>query len=758
MKVLLSFLLLISGISLCGQITGTVYADENGKKNPLPGASVFWEGTETGTTTNANGYYTLSPSTESKTLVVSFVGYKTQKRIIISHRGKIDFTLATAGTQLKEAEVLGEREATAVDLKSAGLTFNIDDKELRKAACCNLSESFETNATIDVSFADAVTGQKQIEMLGLAGKYALIQRENIPYARGLNASSGLTFVPGPFVESLQLTKGLSSVINGYESITGQINIELQKPETAPRLLVNAFGNAGGRMELNGITRFHVSERTSGAILAHASTTPFAQDRNEDGFADMPTGSQLNLTNRYHWKIKNSGWEGQVGFNVVRSKTKGGTLSYLEGNAHDSGVPDTNRWGFDSEQNRLEVFGKNGYVFKDKPFRSLGIIYSLSTQQRKSEIISHQARGRNLSSRFNAAYLNTIFQDIIGDTRHTYRTGLSFQVDEVSEAYRPTHPVIAYEDVYALDRLEAVPGAYFEYSFEPTPKLTLVSGIRADYNSYFKETYVTPRLNLRYMPAPLTTLRIGGGRGQRTPLVVNENLSVFASNRNMNFGGVAALAPEIGWNAGASVSQSIEIGERLLVFNVDAFYTWFETKMVTDLDFDPQQAVFLLNRGSRSFSLLSQVDYEPLENLKVRVAYKYLDAQEQFLDGLAQSYLIPEHRAFANLAYSTAKQWKFDLTVNWFGQKRLPDTGRNPSAFRRPDYSPAFFTLNAQINKTFKNGLEVFAGCDNLLNFRQEDPILSADNPQGRYFDTNFTWGPVFGRNIYAGLYYTLREN
>jgi hypothetical protein len=730
---------------LQAQINGTVYEMANGKRTPLPGANVYWEGTTQGTTTANDGTFSLEKPEGITTLVASFLGYTTQKQVVIFKQGTINFQLKESGSELKEVNVTGEKEATAVDLKSAGFTFNIDDKELRKAACCNLSESFETNASVDVSFTDAVTGQKQIEMLGLSGKYALIQRENIPYARGLNASTGLTFMPGPFVESLQLTKGLSSVLNGYESITGQINVEYQKPETAPRLLLNVFGNAGGRAELNAITRYKLSEHLESALLVHGSTIPFAQDKNNDGFADIPTGRQLNITNRYHWHThKQSGWEGQFGFNLVMDDKTGGQLSFINDD-------NNNAWGYTNNNRRYELFGKNGYMFEDNPFKSLGIIYSLSTQQ-----VQAAAGNLKYAGSQHSGYFNTIFQNILGNSQHKYRTGISFQIDQVDEDLnRSVPPANGAINLYSSTRTEAVPGAYVEYTYEPSNLFTLVSGVRADYNSLFNKVYVTPRLNLRYMPTSLTTFRLGGGRGQRTPLVVAENLSVLASSRSLNYTGVSTLLPEVAWNAGASVSQNITLGEKLLKVNVDAFYTWFDTKLVTDLDANVQEALFLLNQGSRSFSLLTQVDYEVFTRFNTRVAYKYLDAQEQFTGGLAPSYLVPKHRAFVNLAYQTLSKWKFDFTANWFGEKRLPISTGSPDAFKQADYSPSFFTLNAQINKEFKNGLEVFAGVDNLLNFKQENPIVNAANPTAPYFDTNFTWGPIFGRNIYVGLYYTL---
>lgn len=730
-------------VLLHGQISGTVKGYENEKLVPLPGANVFWKGTETGAVTDDEGNFQIEKDPASSTLVVSFIGYKPQEKVVISRKGTMNFNLVPEGSELNEVDVIGRVDATAVNIKAAEISYNIDDKELRKAACCNLSESFETNASVDVSFTDAVTGQKQIEMLGLAGKYALIQRENIPFARGLNASTGLTYIPGPFLQSIQLTKGLSSVLNGYESLTGQINVEFYKPETAPPLYLNVFGNQGGRMELNAISGFQVKDNLWSSVMAHASTIPFAQDGNDDAFADIPTGSQLNLTNRWHWQNTESGWEGQVGITAVHEAKEGGQIDYI-----NEQNPASNTWGFDSEDQRIEVFGKNGYVFKNEPYRSFGFIYSLSHQNRDATF-----GRRQYDASQSTLYLNSIYQSIFGNTQHKYRTGISLLAEDVDEQLQFTD-----DELYGHSRREIVPGTYFEYTYEPDLKFTLVAGIRADYNSYFDQVYFTPRLNLRYMLSDQTTFRIGGGRGQRTPNVLAENLSLLASGRVFDFQGVEKLRPEIGWNTGASWSQEIPVGKKDLKLNVDAFYTWFDTKLVADLDYSRTNVFFLQPQGSESFSVLSQLDYEIIDRLELRVAYKYLNSIDQFIGGEDLTYLIPRHRAFFNAAYATESNWKFDATLNWFGEKRLPSSEGAPKEWQRSSFSPDFFTVNLQVNKVFKNQLELFVGVDNLFDFRQKNPIVNAENPYSPYFDSNYVWGPIFGRNIYAGLYYTLGKS
>ncbi len=733
LKSILSTMLVLITFWGQAQISGHVYLLENGKKSPAPFAEVYWDGSDVGVTTDENGAFEIKKVAGFNLLKVRFTGFRTAQKMIISRKGNTDFTLPSDNAQLDDVTVVGKAKATQIDAKSAGLKYRIDEGELRKAACCNLSESFETNASIDVSFSDGISGTKQIEMLGLAGKYALIQRENIPFARGINASNGLAYIPGPFIESIQVTKGLSSVLNGYESITGQINVDYYKPENSPTLLLNAFANQGGRNELNLLYSYPGKEQKHHTTMLHFSSIPFAQDRNGDNFADITTGNQLNLLHRSHYHSGDN-WEGQIGFNVLSDQRKGGQLAYI--NDDQAGA-----WGFSARDQRFELFGKNGYLFPDSDFRSLGLIYSASYQNRESTYGK-----RNLNAEQANLYFNSIYQDEIASDKHQYKTGLSFFLEQYQEGLDSTTV-----GLYQHQRQEIVPGAYFEYNYSPNEFFSLVAGLRADYNSYFDTVFVSPRLQARYQIGTNTTLRLCGGRGQRSPNRLVENANVLASNRIMNFSD-AELIPEVAWNAGFSWNQNIFIGSHLIVWNTDLFYTWFESKLVNDLDYDPRAAFLISQRGSRSFSALSQLDYSPSKAWEFRLAYKYLRSEENFLEGLRLNYGIPEHRAFLNAAYQTEKKWKYDLTLNWFGPKRLADTDQSPLEYQQEERSPSFFTVNAQINKEWRK-FEFFLGVDNLLDFKQEEPIVNAQNPFSPYFDSNFIWGPIFGRNIYLGAYY-----
>ncbi len=717
------------------QISGIITNAQSDE--PIPSALIKWQGSDVQVLSNALGEFEIEKPAGFTILSVDAEGFNTQRKSVISRTGVVNFQLSPV-SELDEVSVEGKAQSTGLDYRSADLTSNITSAELRKAACCNLSESFETSAAVDVSFTDAVTGSRQIEMLGLSGKYVLIQRENIPFGRLLNSSSGLHFIPGPFVESLQLTKGLSSVVNGYESITGQMNVEFMHPTDEFNLILNGYVNQGGRFESNLWIGTPLSENWEMGTLLHYSNVPFGQDRNGDNFADIPTGNHFNFHNRWKYIIGN-GWGGQFGFHITNDNRFGGMLPELQVSSS------SNDWLYNQENERYEVFGKTGYLFEDAPGRSLGIIYGANYQSRVTNLGL-----RSTSSEQRSAYLNTIFQDLLGNSFHQYKTGFSFQYDQV------------YEELYTgsilpgntpnLERTELVPGAFFEYTYSGDGPFTLVAGIRADYNSYFN-WIVTPRFNVKYEPITGTIFRLGGGRGQRSANLYSENISGLASGRDFIMDSNPIQA-EIAWNTGFSFVQVFELFEKGATISSDAFYTWFDNKLIADFDRSPYVYSTYFAQGSNSFSWLTQLDFSPISNLDIRIAYKYLQAQEAFALGMQEAFGVPSHRGFINAGYTFGDSgWKIDATWNWFGKRRLLSTSYYPLQYNFSDRSPSYSIVHAQVNKTFGHHWEVYFGVENALNFRQENPVIAADQPFSPYFETNRIYGPIFGRMFYLGFYY-----
>ena len=179
-----------------------------------------------GASTDMNGEFTLERPANADKLIVSFIGYNTDTISIASYQEYIDIVL-NEGVQLAEVNVTGRKMGFQKLRSSVTNAELINSDELCRAACCNLGESFVTNPSVDVNYSDAATGAKQIKLLGLSGTYVQMLTENIPNFRGASAPYGLGYVPGPWMSSIQVSKGTSSVKNGYEALTGQINIEFK---------------------------------------------------------------------------------------------------------------------------------------------------------------------------------------------------------------------------------------------------------------------------------------------------------------------------------------------------------------------------------------------------------------------------------------------------------------------------------------------------------------------------------------------------
>lgn len=646
--------------------------------------------------------------------------------------------------QIEGVKITREKEATAISKKEAGLIFNISSKELLKAACCNLSESFETNATVDVSFSNAVTGTKQLKMLGLDQKYTLLTKEQLPEIRGLASAYGLNFIPGKWIGGIQLTKGGSTVVNGYESITGQINTELLKShddDKKSETEINLFSDNNGRVEANVTSTSPISDKWNQSVLLHGNGTFGDTDMNNDNFLDRPKGSQLNVAYLLNYNdLESSGFASHFGINFLKDERTAGQIGF------NKRIPqkDQSLYGVGIDISRFQLWNKTGYIFKGKPYQSLGWMNQLTYHQQDSFFGLRNYYGKETSY-----YSNLIFESIIGNTNNKYKVGASFLYDK-------------YDEDYLLDnykRTETVPGLFAEYTLTGE-KFTLVTGARVDFHN-LAGTQFTPRMNFKYDLTPKTIFRISAGRGFRTANIFAESQSYFASNREIqvinNGGEIYGLKPEIAWNYGVSLQQEFKLFGRKSSILADFFRTDFQNQVVTDLDESAQKILFY-NLEGKSFanSFQTQWDFQPVKNLEFRIAYKYYDVALDYLSGLKKVPFMAKHRGFANLAYSTNKTekgrfWSFDTTLNLVGKQRLPNTKSNPAEFQIGDYSPSYSTLNAQISRNFSEKIRVYLGGENLTGYQQKVAILDAGNPFGNYFDGGMVYAPVMKQNFYVGV-------
>ena len=610
-----------------------------------------------------------------------------------------------------------------------------------KAACCNLSESFETNATVDVSFSNAVTGTKQLKMLGLDQKYTSLTKELLPSIRGLASPYGMNLIPGRWIGGIQLTKGGSTVTNGYESITGQINTELLKFQDKPETAVNFFGDINGRFESNITSTSKISDKWNQSVLLHGNATLAKMDTNDDGFLDQPTGNQINAAYLLNYNdLENSGLGTHFGISFVKDERFGGQTDFDKNTDRSQ----QSFYGVGIDISKFDIWNKTGYVFKGKPYQSIGWMNQFTYHQQDSFFGQ-----RNYLGNQKTFYSNLIFESIFGNTNHKYKTGASFLYDDFDENYLTQN----------FKRTETVPGLFFEYTLTGL-KYTLVAGARTDFHN-LAGTQFTPRLNFKYDISPKTILRLSAGKGFRTANIFAENQQYFASNRQIeilgNGGNIYDLKPEIAWNYGASLQQEFKLFNRKATLVADFFRTDFQDQVLADLDISPNKIVFYnLDGNSYANSFQTQLDFVPAKNLELRLAYKYYDVQADFSGGKREIPFMAKNRGFFNASYATDKNdkgafWSFDTTLQLVGKQKLPNLNANPAEFRLPEYSDSFATLNAQISRNFNKNIRVYLGGENLTGYTQDQPIIDAKNPFGNYFDGGMVYAPIMPANVYLGL-------
>ncbi|HPS63013.1 MAG TPA: TonB-dependent receptor [Bacteroidales bacterium] len=754
--------------------------DNSGHKSPLPGANVYWQGTTRGTFTDGSGKFTLAhPSGVSDRLIFSLMGYRPDTVKISPAQRKVEVEMVPATHDLTEVLVHGKQDNTFISKFNPRTVTVITTGELQRAACCNLAESFETNASVDVSYSDALSGARQIQLLGLSGIYSQIMTENVPLIRGLATPYGLNSIPGSWMESIQIAKGTSSVAQGYESVTGQINVEYKKPENGNKLFVNLYGNSNLRLEGNADGAVKINDRLSTSLLVHAATFRNKFDRNNtdsagrhDGFLDAPLVTTLTAMNRWDYILTNH-WVSRFGIKYLHEDRDGGQVTFNKDNwnTDTTGISGNSKpYGLGVKTRRLEAFWKNGIFIGPAGRSSLGLILSAINHNQDGFYGINLYHGHEQN--FNA---NLVFTTSLDSSRHRISAGLSGFSDAYNEQFIQTRLIYRYETLpagttatssdlftlvgdsvstFTLDRREWTAGAFFEYTFDIHDKFAVIAGLRGDYNSRFGYL-VTPRLHIRFNPSKSTTIRASAGKGYRSPNLLAENSAVFVSQRLLSF------APDLGfeeaWNYGVNFTWNFTLFNEKAELAADLYRTDFVKQIIADQDSLPARMFFYnLNGKSYANSLQLQLTVSPVKRFTVTAAFRYNDVQVTEGGKLRQKSMVNLYKGLLSVGYATRfEKWKFDLTGQLNGPSRIPDTDKMPSFLQRSQWSPVWVNLLGQITRKFKY-FNIYLGGENLLNFRQINPITEYWRPYHTHFDASMAWGPVTGVSVYAGVRLTIK--
>ncbi len=716
------------------QIQGTVYEiNEKGNKSPLPGVNIYLADKSSGTTTDSKGAFALEIGQKTNfPLVFSFVGYKSDTLFVSNTDEHIELVL-NLGKSLKEI-VIAERGSGSHILRMEPiLSQHITTGELQRAACCNLAESFETNASVDVQYNDAVSGAKQIQLLGLSGIYSQILFENMPYLRGLGIPYGLEYLPGSWLESIYVSKGTASVLNGYESITGQINAELKKPESDESTFVNIYADQHSRIEANLNQRVVLDHDLQTMIYGHYQNSSAIIDQNKDGFLDMPLVQQVHIANHWNYNNEESGFEARWGIRGLSEARKGGQVAFFNNNGEQKQY-----YGTEINTNRIDAFAKTGYLFRNPKNMNIGFINSFSIHDMESSFGLKTYSGKQYGY-----YSNLIFNTELHKPEHSLHAGISMMYDKYDESFN--------DSIFRTN--ESVPGAFAQYTYLIPERFTFIAGFRIDKHSIHGLLY-TPRIHTRFALNEHITLRASAGKGYRSPRIIAENIQMLASARKIVFEEENLL--EEAYNTGINLSFNYKLFGKDISVTTEYYYTFFNKQAIIDYEKD-MNAIRIYNLDGKSFASHAQIElsYNPLKNTEIRTAIRYNDVKASYEGVLKDKYLVNNWKYLLTTSYATPNlRWQFDATYLLNGKSRLPELTFNPEEYRLAKYSPMFSIVNLQISHKYKKW-DLYIGIENLFDFTQSNPIIAADDPFGPYFDSSMVWGPILGRKIYAGLRFKL---
>jgi outer membrane receptor for ferrienterochelin and colicins len=720
------------------QIKGVVLDDAGNPAHAL----VYYKGTQLGTVTNDEGAFSIGIPKEPRWLMITSTGYYTDSLYV----DPAQVTFQEVKFNLRENSTLG---TIHIDEHDGGTHINgkdpqtfqvLTEKELCKAACCSLSESFETNGSVDASFTDGITGTRQIKMLGLDGKYTQILFDNMPAVRGISSTLGLSFLPGPWINSISITKGAGSVVHGYEGVTGQINVAHKASTMKENLFLNMYASSAGRYETNILSNQALGEKWNYQLQAHGSSAQKLYDTNSDGFLDNPLFQNYLLRNAWQYTGE-KGLRGEYGFSYGQVNTESGQINYYR----NEGVVPFTSWISNSQTEHAEFTAKTGYMFDEHGHKSVGSQINIGYNKQNARYGIRLYEGIQKSARINLLFANEIAEG------YNITAGISATADDYRESLTSF--------VGNLNRVETAYGAFAELNANPTERLQIVAGLREDVNNLYGMLF-TPRIHARYSLTEKTSIKISSGKAYRSPQMVVDHLSALAGNRTWNLPANATTEYPFGFemeealNSGIVLVHNTKLFHRSATLTVDAFHTNFQNQLVAD--YETAGSFSLYNLSGKSFANAVQTDFtfSPIKRSEIRLAYRWLDAQTTYTAGLKERPLVAKHRVFINLAYATkenakSQKWNFDFTARWLGSQRLANQYTQDATAEI--YSPAYWTLNAQVSFFARENFEVYAGGENITGYMIHHPIHLSENPNSEFFDASQVYGPMFGANYYVGL-------
>ena len=740
--------------------------------NPLPGASVYWADTNVGEAADMNGNFRIHRVKGYDKLVGSFLGYTNDTISTDKTTTEAIFNLIE-GVAVESVVVEGNLRGNYISHEGILKNENISFAGLCKMACCNLAESFENSASVTVGYSDAISGARQIKMLGLAGTYTQILDENRAIMRGLSAPYGLGYTPGKWLNSIQVSKGISSVTAGHEAVTGQINLEHRKPTDEERFFLNLYLDNELKPEINLSTALPVTKdkRLSTVILAHASADTHNFDHNGDGYRALPMARQFNIANRWVYQGEN-GIQVRWGAKYVNDHRVGGQIGFKESMKEDKDGKAWYDWWREENLYGSVVANQeaNAYFKMGKPVGAAVFDKEESSEMRSNVamIVDYDYFTEDAIFGADKGYLGGQHManlNLMYTHYFTYNSSLATGITASSRWVKEELTDRLWGDSNALrnfDRNESEIGAYAEYTYNIKEKFSVVAGLRYDYNAYFRKHLVTPRGHIKWNITPTTVIRGSAGLGYRPTDIITDNIGIMATGRRIVFDtpfGRDFDRMESALTAGGSLAQTIStVNYRDMTISFDYFRTELFHSVIVDQERDAEN-IYIYTTDGKSYTNTYQADlsWTPAERLDIFATFRYTDSKYTITraDGteqLVERPLVSRFKTLLNVQYATRmRKWTFDVTAQLNGKSRIPtQTGNIEDSTLSPIY-PMFF---AQVTRKIKMW-DIYLGCENIAGFRQENPILGAENPYSPAFNSSCVWGPLMGRKIYIGVRFNL---
>ncbi|MBO5717622.1 MAG: TonB-dependent receptor [Alistipes sp.] len=742
----------------------------------LIGASLFWKNTTAGATTSATGEFTIKRVHGFETLVVNYLGYDTRE-LELSDKDVHEIVIELQPSAVDIDAVVIESAQRGNYAKTSGITRDeqISFAGLCKMACCSLAESFENSASVTVGYSDAISGARQIKMLGLAGTYTQILDENRPIMQGAGAAYGLSYTPGMWLNSIQVSKGVASVTAGHEAITGQINLEHRKPTDDERLFLNLYFDSELRPEINISSAIPLTEdkSLSTVIMAHASMHPTSHDANGDNFVDMPKSHQINVANKWLWQTEN-GVQLRWGWKYLQENRLGGSHDYKKDMYEDmvaNPLQNPTLYGSNIFNRNINAYAKLGLPIgpertftgdpNDAVQNNFAMILDYDNYLTDSYFGINTVDVLEHTARFNATYAHYFTQRSslnVGASAYMRRMNNDYIQQRIGDDKLPTR---SWNFAGSATLLE--PGVFAEYTYQIEDKFSLVVGLRGDYSTVKGEYYydakdkflVTPRSHIRWSITPRTTLRASAGMGYRRQNLVTDNIWMMTTSRNIDMQGLNDDM-EAAATFGGSLSQTFPLAnDDQATISFDYFRTQFFNTMVFDQE-TVDNSILIYNSNGKSFTDNYQVDFNwtPFKGFDLFATFRYTNAKMTLERGgeqiLVERPLTSRYKGLINIQYAV-RRWVFDVTAQLNGPMRLPELDGNlVKAVENPELSPVYPMFFAQVSYKISN-LTIYAGCENIANYKQMTPIVGTDAPYMPGFNSSMVWGPLTGIKGYVGI-------